>query len=255
MTTPYDATEATGSDADWIPLYRVGGAAALIAAVLFRRNIAAEISLFAAQAQPDSIQGWYSLLQTNRLLGLAYLNLFDVVNYTLLGLMFLALYVLLRRASPSYMAIAALLAFAGITIYLVANPALSMLSLSEQFAAATDVAQQASMLAAGQAILVMDRFTAPEGLPGSGGYYSLLLLATAGIITSAVMLRSHLFGRVTAYVGMAAAALDLAYCALIFLAPGSVRDLVGLAFIPLAGLLLMIWHILVGLRLLKLSRA
>jgi hypothetical protein len=169
--------------------------------------------------------------------------------------MFRALYVLLRRTSPSYMAIAALLAFAGITIYYVANPALSMLSLSEQFAAATDADQQARILAAGQAVLVMDRFSASGGLPGSGGYYSLLLLATAGLITSAVMLRIHLFGRVTAFVGMAAAALDLAYCALIFLTPGGYRDLVGLAFIPLAGLLLMIWHILVGLRLLKLSRA
>jgi hypothetical protein len=66
--------------ATWNGLYRTGGAAALIAGVVFRRNLAAEISLFSSQKQPDTIIDSFTLLQKDRLLGLIYLNVFDLVN-------------------------------------------------------------------------------------------------------------------------------------------------------------------------------
>ena len=107
-------TNAETSDSDWKSLYRVGGVAALMAGVIFRRNLGAEISLFSTQKQPDTIIDWFTLLQNNRVLGLAYLNIFDLVNYALVGLMFLALYVVLKQANKSYMAIATTLGFLGI---------------------------------------------------------------------------------------------------------------------------------------------
>ncbi len=61
-----DTTET--SDSDWKSLYRVGGVAAMIAGVIFRRNLGPEISLFSAQKQPDTIIDWFTLLQNNRLL-------------------------------------------------------------------------------------------------------------------------------------------------------------------------------------------
>ncbi len=76
---------------------------ALIAGVILRRNLGVEISRFSAQKQPDTINDCFTLLQNNRLLELSYLNLFDLVNYALVGLMFLALYAVLRRANRSYM--------------------------------------------------------------------------------------------------------------------------------------------------------
>ncbi|MGC9468823.1 MAG: hypothetical protein ACP5HS_09535 [Anaerolineae bacterium] len=46
---------------DWTPLYRISGIAALVAAVLFRRNIGAEVSLLTgAQAIPESPAQVYS---------------------------------------------------------------------------------------------------------------------------------------------------------------------------------------------------
>lgn len=76
-------------DAEWAGLVHLGGVAALIAGLLIRRNLGAEIALFSGQPQPDTVTDWLILLQRNRLLGLAYLNLFDLVNYALVGLMFL----------------------------------------------------------------------------------------------------------------------------------------------------------------------
>ena len=238
----------------WKSLYRAGGVAALVAGVIFRRNLGVEISLFSAQKQPGDIIESFTLLQNNRLLGLIYLNIFDLVNYVLLVVVFLALYVLLRRASPGIMAVAAALGLLGITVYCASNTALSMLSLSDQYAAATTGAQRAALLAAGQALLAVNRFTSPGAHPGAGGYLSLLLVAASGMMISVVMLRSTVFNRATAYVGILASALDLAYCFAFLFVPGLDGGLLAVSFIPAAGLFLMIWHILIGIRLYQLGR-
>ena len=252
MTNQVANAEPSGSD--WKSLYRVGGVAALIAGIIFRRNLAVEISLFSTQKQPATILDSFTLLQNNRLLGLTYLNIFDLVNYALVGVMFLALYVLLRLANQSYMAIATTLGLVGIAVFSASNTALSMLSLSDQYAAATTEAQRTMLLAAGQAMLAINRFTSPGAHPGAGGYLSLLLIAVAGMIISVVMLRSAVFSRATAYVGILASAFDLAYCLAFAFLPAIDGDLLAVYFIPAAGLCLMIWHILIGRRLYQLGR-
>ena len=106
--------DSVTSDSDWKGPHRVGGMAAMIAGVLFRRNIAAEIGLFSGQASPVTVSSWFELLQNNRLLGLTYLNIFDIVNYLLLSLMVLALFAALNRTHKCHMAIAALLGLLGL---------------------------------------------------------------------------------------------------------------------------------------------
>jgi hypothetical protein len=251
METMNQVSRAGPSDAGWVSLYRAGGVAALVAGILFRRNLAAEIGLFVQHEPPVTAGDWFNLLQSNRLLGLAYLNVFDLVNYALVALIFLALYAALRRASKSYMAIAALLGFLGIAVYFASNPALSMLSLSEQYTAATTGAQRTTLRGAGEALLALGRFTAPGSHPGTGGYVSLLLVAMAGTIASVVMLRADLFHRATAYVGILAGALDIAYCLAFAFVPNADSELLALLFIPAAGLLWMLWHIMVGWKLLR----
>jgi len=242
---PY--TEA--SDSSWKSLYRAGGAAALMAGAVFRRNLGVEIALFSTQKPPDTITGWFGLLQANRLLGLAYLNIVDIINYALVGLMFLALYVVLRRVNKSPMVLAAALGFLGIAVAFASNTAFSLLSLSDQYAAATGEAQRTLLLAAGQAMLALNRFSSPGAHPGSGGYLSLLLVAAAGMLFSVVMLRSRVFGRAAATVGILANALDLAYCMAFVFAPTGVGEQLAVLFIPAAGLCFMGWHIMVGWRL------
>jgi hypothetical protein len=252
MKTMNQVSNAKSSDSDWKSLIRVGGVAALIAGVLFRRNIAAEIGLFSKHKPPVTVSNWFALLQSNRLLGLSYLNIFDIVNYALLGLMFLALYAVLKRANKSYMAIATTLALLGIAVYFASNTAFSMLSLSDHYAAATTEAQRTMLLAAGEAMLVINRFSDLGSHPGTGGYISLFLIAVAGMITSFVMLRSDVFNRTTAYVGILANAFDLAYCIAFVFLPTVDSELLAIIFLPAAGLFLMIWHIMVGWRLYQL---
>ncbi len=241
-----EATSETTASA-WWGIYKAGGAAALIAGVLFRRNLGAEISLFIPRMQLDTVSGWFALLRDNRLLGLAYLNFFDIVDYALLGLMFLGLYAALRRASQSIIVIATALGLVGIAVYFASNTAFSMLSLSDQYASTSSEAQRAMLLAAGQAVLAIN---SPGAVfQGTGIYMSFLLLAVAGLLISIAMLQSELFGRVTAYIGILACVLDLVYCITFALAPALTAYLLSAA-----GLLLMIWHISIGLKLLQLER-
>jgi hypothetical protein len=235
-------------------LYKVGGVAALLAGILFRRNIAAEIGLFNQQTSPVDIRDWFALLQSNPLLGLSYLNLFDLVNYALLALMFLALYDVLKRVNKNHMSIATTLAFAGITIFFASNTAFSMLALSDRYAAATSEEQRTALVAAGQTLLAFNRFTSPGGHPGAWGYMSLLLIAVAGLIISVVMLRSSVFNWATAYAGILASGLDLAYCIAYPFVPETDSAQLAIYFIPAAGFFLMVWHILVGWRLYQLGR-
>jgi hypothetical protein len=240
-----DTASAETVDSTCNGLYRIGGAAALVAAIVFRRNLAAEIGLFGTQA-PGSVVGWFALLQSNRLIGLAFLNVFDLADYALVGLMFLALYAALHRAGKCASAIATVCGFVGIAAYFASNTALTMLSLSDQYAAATSEAERSMLLAAGRAALALNQ--------GTGYYVSLFLLAVAGLVFSVLMLRSAVFGRATAWVGLLAGALDLAYCAAFPFVSAAGADLVAVCTLPAAGLLLMIWHILIGLKLSKLAR-
>jgi len=90
-------------------IYKAGAVAAFIAALLFRRNLDAEWLLLresgivkvGLSAPPYTPSGWFELLCQSPFLGLTLLNLFDLVNYALLGLIFLALYLALRQASKS----------------------------------------------------------------------------------------------------------------------------------------------------------
>jgi hypothetical protein len=49
---------------------------------------------------------WFNLLQSNPLVGLALPNVFDLIEYALVGLIFLATYAALRQANHSAMAMA-----------------------------------------------------------------------------------------------------------------------------------------------------
>lgn len=224
-------------DPSWRSLYRAGGAAALIAAALVLVEV---IGFIVSGPQPTTVAGWFTLLQGNRLLGLVDLYLLEIVAWALFVPMFLALYKALRQANESYLAIAMAIAFVGIADYIATNAAFNMLYLSDQYAAATTDAQRSLFLSAGQAMLAMS--------PAAGFNMGLLLVSAAGLIISVVMLRSNIFGKVTAYMGILANVFGLAYYI------GLAVPAIGGILLGASGLLFLIWIVLVGVRLCQLGR-
>jgi len=222
----------------WKPLCRVGAIAAFIAALLFRRNIGAEVSLFTGlEAIPTNAAEWYSLLQSNPFIALSLLAFFDLVNYLLVGAIFLALAAAFWQVNKSATALALASGLVGVTLNLASNISLTMLSLSQRYAVATLAAQRTDLLAAGQTVLAGNDPLA--AIPGTVALVSLLLVALAGLLFSLLLLPSH---RGTAILGLLASGCDLAYCLafpLTLLAPVYM-------LLAAAGLFWMLWHLLVA---------
>ena len=115
-----------------------------------------------------------------------------------------------------------------------------MLSLSGQFANAATDAQRSALIAAGQAMLA-------EGQSRPG----LSLIEFACLVISAVMLRGKVFSKATAYAGILGNGLLIVVE--IILTIKRTLPAAGMAIAIAAGLSIMTWYILVGLRLLKLG--
>jgi hypothetical protein len=194
-----------------------------------------------AMKPPGSALDWFALLQDNPFLGLILLDLFDIVNYVLVGLIFLTLYGSLKRANKVAMIVATASALVGVAVYLASNQAFAMLALSDQYAVASSDATRAMYLAAGEALLAIHD-------PG-GTHLSLLLVALAGLIASVVMLRSRVFGKATATVGVVANSLVLTYFVALPVVP-AIAFLFPAASAPFR----LLWYILIARRLFRLWR-
>ncbi len=233
---------AESVDPAYRSLYRIGGVAAMVAVILIL-GLAIGLALY---PQPETTIEWFQLFQEDKLIGLLDFWLLEVLGYMMFALVFLALYFLLRETDRGLMAIALALSLMGIGIFLATNRPFAMLSLSDQFAAATSDAQRAILLAAGQTVL------ANTGQRVVGGFnVGLFLVSVAGLITSAVMLKSGAFSRATAYVGLVAWALSL----LDFLRQLVTQSEISTLLVVLPHTLLLVaWFALVGRRLIQLAR-
>jgi hypothetical protein len=228
-----DEPHANLADTAWRPLYQVGGAAALLSVVF----IAAAVVVFIVWPIPTTVEAWFARYHRNALIGLLDLDLLLVASYVAMVPLYLALYVALRRVSASFMAIALAFSLVGAALMLAVNPALAMLSLSNQYAAATTDAQRATLVAAGQALLT--------NWQGTGFDVAYFLGAVAVLIIAAVMLRSTIFSNAAAYAGLALGALTLI---------PATAGTVGVICSLLSLMPTVIWLILIARRLFQLAQ-
>ncbi len=232
-------------------LYRIGGAAALMCALMYLIAMAIYVPANRAGPPPGTVLEWFTLFQTNPLTGLFFLGLADIVIMLLWGPMSLALYTALKSSNKTWSLIATSFVFVGMAVYLATNTAFSMLSLSHEYAAATTEAEQSIALAAGQAMIAVSE--------GTGGQYAgMPLVWLAGLVLSIVMLRSRVFSKATAWVGILGLGLLIASMPFAgYTTAGPTTAVVG-AIIAVTyiggGLLSLAWYILVGRRLFKLGR-
>jgi hypothetical protein len=220
-------------DSSWKGICNAGGVAALSMLVL----MIVQIVIFVVWPPPNTVAGYFTLFDNSWLLGLLSLDLLYIVDSILLILIYLALYIVLRRAGESAMLVAVVFGIAGVVAYFASNTAFEMLSLSNQYAAATTEVQRENLLAGGQVMLERYKGTAFDV------YYVLNTIVL--LIFFPVMLRSKLFGKATAYFGLAAGVL--------MLVPSS-AGMLGLYFslaslVPWAA-----WLVLVGRRLLQFGK-
>jgi hypothetical protein len=233
-------TDHQVADSKWKSLTKAGGTGALIVGTLLLIETIAYIAT-SAPSLADAT-GWFSLFHNNRFIGLIDFGILELYALVLFVPIFLALYVVLRQASESYMAIAATLAMVGIAVNFATSKLFSLLTLSDLYAAATTAAMKSHFLAAGQATLALG---ALGGIGGSveGG----IPLAVSGLLISVVMARSNILGRATGYMGILANGLGLVMYFNAALAPA----MTGSPFFGVFFLFSVLWFIMIGRKLLQ----
>ena len=193
---PQAATHVSAGSG-WRSIYRIGAVAAMAVLAL----VPVQAAVFIVWPPPATVGGFFSLFEQNAIVGLLALDLLLMASWILSALMFVALYAALRRAREAVVTVALIAELVALAVYFASNTAFSMLSLSQQYAAATTDADRTLFLAAGQAMLAL--------YTGTAFNVSYLLSGVAALLMAGAMLRSGIFGRVAAYVGIAYAVLQV----------------------------------------------
>jgi hypothetical protein len=226
-------------DAGWRSACRIGGGAALVSLLA---SLATMVVLFTVGGPPETAEETFTVLRDSRLEGLFRLEALTLVNVGAYYLWFFGLYAALRRTDGALSALAALLAFAGVTLFLASHPLGSLVTLSDRFAVAATEAQRQQLLAAGEALMAADMWHS------TGAAFGGLIIECGAILISLVMLRGTVFSRTTAWVGLATHCLDLTQIVLGLFVP-----VVKVAIMVVAGPLYLVWFFLIGQRLLQLG--
>jgi len=219
----------------WKELYTIGAIAAILSEIILAFGIVAYfIYPFAPGNKPTA--AIFELLQSDKLGGLISLD-FHLVLGNLFGiLLFLALYISLRRVNESFAFIALVLGLVADVLIIPARPISELFSLSGLFAAATTEAARSQYLAAGEALLAL--------FNGTGWFLNTLLGGISLLISSLLMLRGSVFSKATAWVGIVT---NAAVC--LFFIPG-----IGTFLLLLSLPGYMVWYYQLARRFLKLTK-
>jgi hypothetical protein len=202
------------------------------------------VQLVVLGGPPTTAAEAFSLLHDHRIVGLLRLDLPTVLVMPLYYLLFLGLLAALWRTDRANATLSTALAFVGVTLLLATPTGLSMMWLSEKYAAATTDAARMQFLAAGEALLATDVWH------GTGAVIGGILVQSGAVLISVVMLRGGVFSKTTAYLGILMHGFDLAHMILGLFVP-----VAGVVFMAIAGPFYPIWLFLVGRRLLRLAAA
>jgi hypothetical protein len=240
QSKPDGVVDVQTADAAWAPLYRIGAVAPWITLASYLTEV---VVIILGETYPATMADWFALLQRDKILGLLYLNALDTFSIALLGLMFVAVCVALRRVNPSFVAIAAFFALLGIAVFVSTRAAMvsGLLNLTDQYAAAATEAQRAQLLIAGDAIVSPTRAT-----PQTTGFF---FIAVAALIISLVDRRGETLGKAAAYVGILAALFTFVGDICLIVAPS-----IAGVLMPVGMLLWPAWWFLVSLALFRKGR-
>lgn len=232
--------DAEAVEPAWRGLCWMGGVAAFL---MLASATVPMVVVLTLGGEPTTPNEYFTLLGGNRLVGLLRMDLASVATIALYYFVFFGLYAALRRTQAPQAALATALGFVGATLWFAKHSALSMVHLSERYAAATTDAERGQIVAAAEAVLASDVWHTTGSLVGG------VLLMSAAITISAAMLRSGLFGKAAGWSGILANGIDLLHVLLNLVLPGGPGDIL----MAVAGPAYLVWFILLGRRLLQLG--
>ncbi len=227
---------------------QVTALAGILAAVIFRKNWSSEartifINLpgfsFIPKADPENILEWFSLIQDQPFMAFVFLDFFDIINYILVLLLFIGLYLILKEEYPRIMLFALTTGIIGVILCIYANPALQIVNLSKDYFSTAILMEQNEIIL--QAEAIFSRYSTGPNEFGILVYCSQFCFALAGLIFAITLIKSPIFTKKQRTVGIIAHGLLLLVFPLL---------LISAAYsyipIPLASIPLLIWYFSLG---------
>jgi hypothetical protein len=222
----------------WHLVYRMGGIAAILAVLVGVAEIVIQF-IPGAGTIPDSSVGWFTLYQNNAFLGLRNMGLLNILlNLTGIFTYFALLAAHRRTQQYPFAALALIISYIGIAVFLATSRALAMWALSQQYQLAATPAYQAQLEAAAQSILVVGGSHSP------GTYPAFFLQEIAGILISLVMIRSEIFGKAAGICGAVGFAALLIFESITSFSAGLTSATMLVSMV--GGILTLIWYVLIA---------
>lgn len=231
-------TETTRSD--WNRLTQLGG---IVAWIQLACVLVTFVVMTIVGGEPTTAAEYYEALNGG-VAGLLRLDFTTLILLALFPFVAIGIYAAFRHSRQAYAMLAMIMILVGTLLGLANHSAFSMMHLSDLYAATTTPAEQAQLLAAGEAVIASDMWNT------SAGFLAGIFMQGGFVFISIVMLRSPGFSKWTAYTGILANGFDLLHVFVALFAP-------GLAFTLLAigGVFYLIWFPLLGRDLIRLGKA
>jgi hypothetical protein len=217
-------------------IFKFGGIAALLSALSIAFAIVAYF-IWPYKGNTSSIEDILTVLQTDRIGGLIALDISMLIIGPFTMLMFVALYIVLRRVNEPVALVALIMNMMAIVLVIICRPLVEFVMLSNQFALATEAVEKSRILAAGELLRLQ--------LDGTAWTMQTAFLMIAGLINNTLMLRTVYFKKRTAWTGIVISAIGLPF----FLPE------IGLIFLFFNTIGSIPWCIFVAGDLLRISRA
>ncbi|HSO11662.1 MAG TPA: hypothetical protein VLT51_04755 [Anaerolineales bacterium] len=229
-------------------LYRLGGAAALFAMCTNLLDIILGFGGTEAITYGSrSALQWFVIYQESAFQGFYALGILNIVYMIAMLPLYVALMVAHRQKQIFQATLVVILFLLAMSIYLSTNAALPLWVLSMKYALADTQAQKAFFIAAGESVLARGEDFTP------GSFMPLFLSGFAALSISFIMLRGGIFGKATAWVGIAGfTLLSLFTICATFIPP--LHTLAFYGFASIGGVLALIWFALVARRLFQLGK-
>jgi hypothetical protein len=227
-------------------LYKTAGIMALLIALA--GMVDAITSNMGAGARGNgtiNIVEWFALFQTKPFSAFSNLGMINIITLSLGIPLYLAFNQALHQDHPALTALASILFFIGVAVYMSSNTVFALFAISRQYASSPE-AQKPLLEAAGRALLAQGADLTP------GTFFGLLFTQTAGLLITSLMLRGKTFGIWTGLAGLAGFSLTTIFFILAAFYPAQFAA--AMLFAMPGGLILTAYQIMLARRFFQMSR-
>jgi hypothetical protein len=222
-------------DPRWKDLYRIAGVAAIISEFVILLGFVTYF-IFPYAPGTQSTESIFQLLQSNPLGGLISLDLFLFIGNLFSIALFLALYVSLKSVNESYALIALTLGLIGVILLVPSRPLIELYTLSGLYASTTNAAAKSQYLASADTLLIL--------FSGINWFMNALLGALSLLISALLMVKSQVYSKATAYVGIVTSMITLGFWI----------PVIGIFLLFLSLPAMMLWYFLLARKFFQLAK-